>query len=277
MTTQFLGQVDSGPWDVLADDYHADRTCVSQSMISVLRASPAEFHGRFVDGSLPGKPQTDPMSLGSYLHDMIAGGIFDRWAVWTGGTRRGKVWDAFKADAAAAGKEVVTADQAKSAEGMVTALRRHSFVARALASADETEQPIRWNDPESGVACRGMPDLYCASMGVILDWKSTAQPDRETWIKGAANYGLHRQAAHYCAGVEAAWGSPVGFCFVVVGTAPPHDVHVMRPDDEVMGLGRAQVADSLAELARRCHEDDWRADDADGVNRFSYPPWAFQE
>ena len=94
------------------DQYHADTTRLSNSMLSVLKKSPQEFHGRYIAKTMPHPQPTESMSLGSCVHCLTIEPleVMNRFVIKPNGidrrTKEGKAQWA-ELQALAVGKEII--------------------------------------------------------------------------------------------------------------------------------------------------------------------------
>jgi len=273
---QFLATPPYDPpsvWEITPAEYHADRTHLTRSMLSDFVDSPRRFHDRWISGELPPKKTTDAMALGTVFHAMMAGGVAGV-ATWSQ-RRQGNKWEAFKAEKEAAGLLILPDDQYTIASGMRAACEADPWVAERLKETPiHHEHVILWNYG-TGLRCKCMVDCLVGSTGplVVLDWKSTADPTPEGWNATSRRFNLHRQAAHYSAGIFEMYGAWPEWVYVVVGTEPPHDVYLHRPAGSVMDLGDEEIGTAL-EGVRACLESgEWHHADRGDVIDYDYPSW----
>src|SRR5690606_26208052 len=135
--------------------------------------TPLHFWARHVDPSREFK-ETPAMRLGTLAHlaileperweaEMIVAPAVDRR------TKSGKeAWAAFLTEAA--GKEIVSAEDAALVESIAAAVRSHRG-ARVLLQGAATEVSLYWRDAHTGVLCKGRMDAS-ARHDVIVDLKT---------------------------------------------------------------------------------------------------------
>ena len=111
---------------------------------------------------------TSAMMLGSLIHKIILEpDTFDLdYAVFEG-TRRGKVWEGFKAENE--GKELVTIKEYDIANYVVEQTKSNKIFMDLLMRTSETEKEIRWNC--KGVDFKGLVDMVGNTF--IADIKTT--------------------------------------------------------------------------------------------------------
>jgi len=269
-------------------DYHSI-PALSNSSLSVLKRSPAEFYARFVaDPPTMASEETDAMRLGSAVH-MLAlepERFHDRYLIETGpinpstqkpygrDTKRFEAWlDIRKTET---DKTVLIYDEFESSMAIAEAFQAHPEILRIMAADAEKiyergyemsylvegQEPIR-------IKCK--PDCVIPSEGLIIDLKTTSDPHPDVWKWSAEDYGYHRQAAIYLQAMEAYYGRPFRFLFGVVRSRAPYEVGVYELDDDSISRGWAQVEDLIAEYAQRKREDNWRSDWQVGIHSLNVP------
>jgi len=187
------------------------------------------------------------------------------------GSRRGKAWDAVRAEADAAGVTVLTEDEWDDAFGAAAAVLANPYAAAYLKSGLK-EASFTWTDPGTGLLCKGRID-HAGSH--LVDLKTAARIDQRTFAAAAARLGYHSQLAYYADGL-AANGIKVDAepILIVVQSSMPHDVIVYRIPPHVIEAGRAEYQRLLA-LLKHCRETNtWPGAAPDGPIEFELPAWA---
>lgn len=188
--------------------------------------------------------------IGRAVHTLVfEPGTFDgAYAIWTEGERRGKAWEAFKAEHA--GFTILKAAEADECAAMATAVRQNPLVQPYL-DGGVFEQAIFWNDTETGIGCKGKPDWQHRALGVVLDLKTVRSAEARRFGTEAARMGYHLQLAHYTNGITNARGwTPRRQLLVAVEKPAPHDVAVFEvgPDEAYI------AAQDLRELLHQLKE-----------------------
>lgn len=240
----------AGIWHVTAEHYYADSCRVSKSMLDVFSDSIPEYHARFVIRTLEqGQPSKD-MLLGTALHTLLM--TPDEPIPKECESKRPLV------------------------EAWAEAVRRHEFARQLLAEAELIETVLAWTDRKSGLPCKARVDGVATGLGIVFDVKTAADPTPEGFSRAIANYGYHRQLAHYSEGVKRALGIDAQAALIVVGKSPPHEVAVYELDDVWMRLAREQLDDLLGGLAKCYRTDTWNSRLA-GVRCLSAPRWSLYQ
>ena len=166
---------------------------VSFSSLKAFDASPSNFIAYKKRVFEP----TPAMIMGSLIHSLILEPktVEKKFLVWEGGRRGGKIWDEFKSVAENQKLQVVKRDEMDSALLVRDAVLDHEIAGDMIRSFEAVEQFIEWNDPETGIPCRGYLDGI--GKGFVCDLKSTASNDPDDFIRSCYNEKYSLQAAMY--------------------------------------------------------------------------------
>lgn len=282
-----------GIWPgVPAADYHRWRGA-SNSRLSDLLRSPAHMREKIEH---PREP-TDDMALGTAAHACIlepntfaalytlaeacagitgkgapctnAGKIQAEGAWWCGVHAKGKTPDAD-------GRAVLAPEVWEQVARMAEAVHAHPAASALLALAGDREVSLVWEDPETGVRCKGRPDHLAGSSRIVVDLKTTTDASPESFTRSIFNFGYHRQAAHYIAGLAAHEAAVDHYAIIAVEKTPPFGVAVYRLMDDAVEAGRQQLRRLLA-LWRDCEErGEWPCY-PDEITDISLPRWAWAQ
>jgi hypothetical protein len=173
-----------------------------------------------------------------------------------------------------AGKKPLAPEDFAAIRGMSAAVRAHPEVAPLLARA-QTEVTIRWQDPTTGLECKGRVDGFVEAAGVrlVFDLKTTDDASPFAFGRSCASYSYHVQAAFYEAGF-AALGRPLdAFLFVAVEKAAPYASAVYQLSPRAEAKGRKIVARSMATLLAAFEADSWPAYPQQ-ITELDLPAWA---
>lgn len=188
---------------------------------------------------------------------------------WSGGTRRGKEWDVFRARHA--GFEILTENETETVQGLARAVRTHPDVARYL-EAGEAEVTALWTDSATGVACKGRLD-WIAGSGALLDLKNTKDASPDGFGRAAYAYRYHAQAALYSDAVHAATDERLPYVLIAVESVAPYVVQPYVVTREQIDAGRRIYRTWLARLLE-CRESNRWPGYVDGRAELALPRWA---
>lgn len=192
------------------------------------------------------RADTPALRLGRLTHALIlTPELPPDVAVFEGGTRRGKAWDAFRDEADAAGKLIVKAEELRAAERMRDAVYANR-AARALLHDGRGEVTVTW---EEELCIPGPTEILTVPCRARLDWlgaagivevKTTRWAGVRSWAREVAERAYHVQLAHYRAGID--YHSAVSMMYpdvwwIVIEKTPPHDVAVYRVRREDIETG----------------------------------------
>ena len=259
-------------------DYRAI-PAVNWSLLRLYGHSPAHYR---LAADAPPTPPTPACLLGQAVHALTLEGeaaYLERFAVAPEGidrrTKAGReAWATFQDQAA--GRDVLTADQAAAVQGMAEAIGRSRTANKLLARCTVRESTVIWTDPVTGTPCKARPDAMDPTSGLLLDLKSTSDATLDAIRKDVARRLYHGQLAFYRRGI-AATGHPAAPCVLVfVESTPPHGVRCVVLDDEALGAGD-NLADRLLQLHAECERTGTWPGYADRVEALTLPPWVTRE
>lgn len=178
------------------------------------------------------------------------------------------------------GKTLLEADQAKTIEGMVAALRADEL-AGPLLERSLSEVTCRWRDPRTGVECKARADLWCEELALLDDLKSSFDASWTGFRFASEKYGYYKQDSMYRRG-WAATGHTIGvFMFTFIEKDPPYLVahYEHDPDDIAAGIEANEIA--LEDLATCLATGEWpgygiRADGRKEIRRVPLRRWAHE-
>jgi hypothetical protein len=178
------------------------------------------------------------LELGSATDSLLLGaiGMSREVIAYPGKQRRGKDWEAYKAENA--GKLIVTRKELALAEGMRDSVLASPYAVEALKGRRQEE--IFWE--YMGRKC--VSHLDCADeSGVFVTELKTAQtsnPARFRWQ--AFKFAYHAQLAFYRLAKQHQTGrKPSAAYIVVVGSKAPHVTVVMKLSDRALELGERLI------------------------------------
>ena len=260
-----------------AEQYHA-MPGVSNSMLSAMKRSPAHCHAIYLDPKRPAQKESTPaMKAGTLAHSSILEPhlTLDRYYLKPDGlnfaTKEGKAWR----EEIPQGREIVTRDDMEAAEAQRNAILRVPVLANLLETG-KPELSVFWQDATSGLECRSRPDwlhITGPTRVIALDIKTIADLSPEAVSKSIANYGYHRQAAHYTNGLIACGLVVEAFVFGFVSGSYPYLAAAFILDDEALQQGQDEVAE-LLDLYAQCKRHNFWPAFGDTYQLIGLPTWA---
>lgn len=139
---------------------------------------------------------------------------------------------------------------------MRAAVEQHPKACRYIDADGQVESVLQWIDTETGIECKGRPDLVLDD-GTLVDLKSARDAGPRLFGSQAAQLGYHFSMAMYRDALAEMGRTPPRVLFVAVENEPPHDVVVYRVPDDVLAQGREDYRNALAELAVCRNTDRW--------------------
>lgn len=168
------------------------------------------------------RPDTIAMRFGRGVHALVLGTPVIRW---TGKTRQGKAWEAFKAKHA--DKEILSTKEWDRAHGLYEAIKRHPLANDAIFAGEAVlEEQIEWQF--MGRACTSRPD---SRYGVerLVDLKTTRCAEPRKFERDAMWRGYHGQMDFYRHAIRDRFGAfPRESLVVAVEPIKPFAITVMR-------------------------------------------------
>ncbi len=224
------------------------------------------------------RADTPSLRLGRVTHAMVlTPDVPADVAVWDGGARRGKAWEAFVLDNA--GRDIVKVDELATAERMRAAVMAHP-VARDLLTGGEGEVTIQWTT-DAGVKCRARAD-YVTRVGGLVELKTTRYAQRQAFMREAARRLYHAQIAFYEDGLRAvplhahAHHEPSPH-LIAVENVEPFDVSVHRIGIATLDVGRRKVDGWLRTLAECEASGRWPGAGGDEAVEMVLPDYALAD
>lgn len=257
------------------DEYRASPG-LNISALKHLRHSPQMFIHRLEN------PDSSPaMQFGTLAHLLtLEPHRSDEAVPWTKraesgamSPRRGKDWEAFKAEHA--GKLIVTLDEMNDAEDLARAVRSDPVAAKYLFKG-EAEVSFSWQWPVG--RCKARADWVTSVDGrLTLVGLKTARDCRPFQFgAAAARLGYHLQWAWYQDGWREAHGTDTAprMVEIVVESEAPHSVIVYTIPDDVLEQGRGEYQDLLIAYQECQRSGDWHGP-ADVEQVLTLPSWVY--
>ena len=180
--------------DMTNDEYHADRSAVSNSGISKIVQSPAHYRA-YLEQEFK---ETDALRFGRIVHEAILEPEKFAFAVQPKIDRRTKAgkaaYELFMEENV--GKHVLSQDEADAVQRMRDNVYAHPAARAALTtSTGRAEVSVfGYQGDQSGELCKCRPDFW-RDDNVLVDLKTTIDAGPQAFNKACFNYGYHRQAA----------------------------------------------------------------------------------
>lgn len=203
--------------------------------------------------------QTPALTLGTAAHCKVLeperfGGQFRIWEKRADSDaaklapRQGKVWDAFKIQAAADRVDILTIDEANEAQAIASAVRADPAAMRYL-EAGEPEVSMQWE--MQGRACKGRVDwlTYVRDEPVLVGLKTSRDCRPFYFGKQAAQLEYPQQWAWYFNGFHIITARRPKVVEIVVESAAPYAVAVYVISDDILLQGEEEYGKLLLQYA----------------------------
>ena len=224
--------------DIPEAEYHSDRDSLSVSGAKVLLKAPALFRWQ-QDNPV----HKDVFDFGSAAHALVLGAGME--SIYVAPFADWKT----KAAQAMGLSPILPSDWLKVCD-MADVLSSHRLATRLL-SEGQPEVSAYALDEATGVVRRGRFDWLGAE--ILTDYKTAISSEPTAFVKAAANFGYHMQAAWY-ADLAADLDHPsAAFAFIVQEKEAPYIVTVIELPPELVDIGRARNCRAL-ERFRDCTE-----------------------
>lgn len=248
---------------------------VHWSALRWMAKSPAHYRHYL---AMPPK-DTDGMRLGRAVHCAVLepARFKKEWAVWRGGRRAGREWDAFCDENA--GYEQISATEESQCLAVQAAVRSHPVASRYLDRGESEvaalwthEEPTLGADLGFSTPCKGRLD-YVSDFAGIVDLKTTRDASPSGFANQAWRFQMHVQGAFYSDGYLAAARKAVPYTIIAVETIAPFALTVLTMPERYLELGREAYRALLRRLDICTRENAWPAYSETPVE-LELPRWA---
>lgn len=178
----------------------------------------------------------------------------------------------FIAEARDSGQVPLKSGEYAEVSAMADAVLTHPD-AGVLLTDGQPEVSLIWDDPDTGVRCRGRLDYWHERPNLVVDLKTARSADPARFARHAVQYGYAEQAAHYQNGIAELTDAGVPrFLHVLVTKEPPHLVSVVELEPAFLTIAAERVTRAIYLYARCQETDTWPGYPA-GINRVPAPAW----
>lgn len=261
------------------DEYHSIEGA-SSSRLGYLRQSGAHMKARIAQPK-----ESDALDEGKLIHeavleprrwtenDYVRGPVGDR--------RTKAVKEAWDAAILEHGVErVIRPTVYDTCHGIAMAVKIHGPVSELLEGS-ETEVTIMWEDPDTGVQCKGRIDILPPSVNHMLsnsigDVKSTVDASMRGFAHHYYRFDYYRQMAFYLQGLEVLGHRREHARIVAVEKTPPFGIGFFRCDEGSLDAGFQEnqvLLRKYAEYQARGKWDGYTVSPQD----LTIPSWAYAQ
>lgn len=158
----------------------------------------------------------------------------------------------------AAGRILCTDADWETLQGQIESLKLPIHQkARKLVVAGQHQRELYWADVDSGMKCKGKPDIVIPDSGLLVDLKSTVDASEDGFRRALWSFGYHYQDAMYCRGARANNIDVSGFFFVLVEKAPPYHWNVVEVHSEDRQEAHGHISQNLRDLRNCIETNNW--------------------
>lgn len=211
----------------------------------VSKENPTLSFGRFIHAGIL-EPLTIPMRYAVMPpFEFDEGNTTDKGAPST--SKATKYYKAKAAEFAKvnAGKEIVEQADYDNLLGIARSLAASPRARSYLTEPGEAEVSLLWEDDDTGLLCKARVDFLNSA---INDLKTCA--DAMMFSKSIANYGYHRQGAHYQNGCSKLIGEILPFRLIAIEKTQPWGNRAAELDNKAIEAGRSELRETLLAIKR---------------------------
>ena len=130
-----------------------------------------------------------------------------------------------------------------------------------------------WEEPTSGLVCKGLIDADNVDADAIIDLKSTRGVSPDEFKRSILKYGYHRQAAFYLNGASHVNRGRENFFWVAQESVGPFDCVVYKPTQEMLDDAAQTLFRWLNDIGNCVTNDKWPGFGEYGVIELDLPGW----
>lgn len=244
---------------------------MSQSILREILNSPLDFLWR-----LKNPPEiTREMILGNALDNYVYDRRFfnnNYWITKKVSTRDRK----YKELVRKYGKEfVIFMSELHACEVLVKRIRQHKLASKLFTDESRVQMCLVWRDEETGLLCKGRPDMFTPGLKAFFDLKSASRNTHpRKWGPHLLSCGYHFQAAWYLWLGRSLGLELDGFNHLVYETVPPHKLTNYPLTKEMLELGEDERVEALRRYKKCVDEKCFHGYEEDGlVAALQNPGW----
>lgn len=151
------------------------------------------------------------------------------------------------------GKRIVEASEYAEMKGIVKALTMNPMAVEAVGGDGDVEVSIVWDDPETGLRCKGRFDRVKSNL--FGDLKTTR--DASKFEKFIIDLSYHRQMAFYQDGWRVLHGETLEAHIAAIETSKPYASRAGRVCDQLLSEGLKEQKALLHKVAEAKSTNEW--------------------
>lgn len=218
------------------------------------------------------QPPTPAMILGTATHRvLLEPERVGDFAVWTGGRRQSKAWDAFCVENE--GRFIVNEDERDAMVGMAVAVRKNVVAARYL-SGGKGEVSVVWVDRATKRLMKARFDYLPNERREVIGLKTARDARPFRFGNEAYRLGYHIQWALYRDAYYTLFRELPDMKEIVVESKAPHETVVYHIPDEVIQQGKDDMSRLLLRLFE-CEKTGVWPGEYEEEQQLSLPTYAY--
>lgn len=264
--------------DIPEDEYHADTTRISASMIKMMHAkTPAHVYDAFF---APDREQPDSASLdfGKMFHAAVLEPetFDDKYMVIPEGLdRRTKEGKALWADILASGKQAVADNKFNDVKKMAANIHKLPIWSKIMDNNPQFEKTVMTENRRIRMdifvePCDDFP------RGLIVDLKSCADASPYRFGYDCNKFGYHIQAAHYCDVVFEVSGFKPDFIILASEKTRPFIAKAYEIGQIELSIGLKLASEAYGRLIECLALEEWPAY-GDDIEPIALPTFAYDD
>jgi hypothetical protein len=254
--------------DYVADAISPEPSVSTGVVEALVRRSPAHARAMHPRYGGAGDEATTRSDLGVAAHYAILGGGRVIFAPKQHTDWKKKAAQEFRKAARARGDVALLDHQREQLEAIKESARS---VIDGLHGPGKAEQTMLWQDPDTGVWCRGRADFLTGDGGYDLELKSAENAEHGIWIRRCLHSGSYDlQAALRARGHEVLGGRTRDVVFVVVELEPPYGCTRVAMSPTYREATDGEVRKALEQWATCLKTNRWPSYSRD--IRYAEPP-----
>jgi hypothetical protein len=267
------------------DDYHADHSAYSNSMLKAFRDRRRKFEAKYVTKTAPIEERSEERSEALEIGDMAHAAILEPERLQrdfvmipnrflavnrAASTKEAK---AFIAEANAAGKTALKVEKFALVEAMVESAKRR--IGKWLNLPSKRECVIRWQHPATGLPLKCRADWLIETPDTVflIDAKTTRDASPNAFQFACEDYCYWMQQIHYCEGVRAWSGKRVEMHFLAIEKEFPFASSICQISETSIRQGEAAREKLLGQLAECLQSGNFAEPWEEEINQLTLRPW----
>jgi hypothetical protein len=262
-----------GIYNLSPEAYHQGPG-ISRSGLMEFKRSPYHYWYKYINPDYTSEPATPAQILGNALHTyVLEPDEFDkRYFVipeFNKVTKEGKErWQKIKSELGK--KETLSVHQYQTLQHMAASLKKNKLAIQLLENA-QMEQSLYWTDPDTGILCKGRPDILHSNL--VCDLKTAQDGSPRSFQYAAFDYGYYIQAAMIQEALKHLKQKIIkDFLFLVIEKTAPYVISIYQLDQASLDKGYQEFKTLLSRYQQCLETNDWPAY---AIQEISLPRYAF--